>query len=221
MSGDMNPGTEPTDLLTRIIEHKYFCDTVWRQDDLSMSLACPILAEQVLGYRSHMKCPLRSDIYNNTFTFSVSNLCESIPLRYFITGYNIGTTAAELKEYSKCFANPTHRPLSQTGRYLRYNCNVMTRYIQTSHWMWSTEKICTMHCFSTLNIIWVLKRVSPHYSLKSITVHSAINFLAWFIQLVPDVFPHYINSVLSRITRICKSAPPPKGGGGVPQAPQL
>ena len=100
--------------------------------------------------------------------------------------------------------------LSLTGQYLRYNCNVMamqwrTWHILTSHWMWSTEKICIMHCFSTLSIIWVLKRVSPHYSLKSITVHSAINFLTWFIQLVPDVFPHYIKSVLSRITSICKS----------------
>lgn len=156
MSGDMNPGTEPTDLLTRIIEHKYFCDTVWRQDHLSMSLACPILTEQVLGYRSQMKRPLRSDTYNNTFTFSVSNLCESIPLSYFITGYNIGTTAAELKEYSKCFVNPTHRPL--TDRMLlviQLQCDgnaMMTCHIQTSHWMWSTEKICTMHCFSTLNI---------------------------------------------------------------------
>ena len=124
MFGDMNPGTEPTDLLTRIIEHKYFCDTVWRQDHLSMSLACRILTEQVLGYRSQMKRPLRSDTYNNTFTFSVSNLCESIPLSYFITGYNIGTTAAELKEYSKCFVNPTHRPL--TDRMLlviQWQCN--------------------------------------------------------------------------------------------------
>jgi hypothetical protein len=46
---------------------------------------------------------------------------------------------------------------------------------------------------------------SLHYSLKSITLHSAINFLTWFVKLVPDVFPHYINSVLSWITRICKS----------------
>lgn len=44
--------------------------------------------------------------------FVVSNLCESIPHGYFITGYDTGTTAAELKEYSKCFINLTHMPLT-------------------------------------------------------------------------------------------------------------
>jgi len=209
MSGDMNPGTQLTDLSTRIIEHKYFCDTVWRQDHLLMSLACPFLAQQVLGYRSQMKRPIHSDIYGNTFMFVVSNWCESIPQGYFITGYDTGTTAAELKEYSKCFVNLTHRPLRDRTLLViqlqRDGKAMTTRYTQTSHWMWPTEKMCTMHCFSTLNIIWVLMRGSLHYIWKSITVHSAINFLTWLIQLVPDVFPHYINSVLSWITRICKS----------------
>jgi hypothetical protein len=220
MSGDMNPGTEPTDLSTRIMEHKHFCDTVWRQDHLSMSLACLILAQQVLGYRSQTKRPIHCDIYSNTLLFALSNLCESIPHGYFITGYNIGTTAAELREYSKCFVHLTHRPLTNRtllAIQLQRDGNAMiTRYTQTSHWMWSNEKICTMHCFSTLNIIWVLKTVSLQYSLKSITVHSAINFLIRFIQLVPDFFPHYINSVLSWITRICKSKK-----HGAPQAPQV
>jgi len=141
---------------------------LWRQDHLSMSLACPILAEQVLGYRSQTKHPIHSDIYSNTFMFAVSNWCESIPHGYFITGYNIGTTAAELKEYSKCFVNLTQRPLTdRTLLAIQLQCDgnaMMTRYTQTSHWMWSIEKICTMHCFSMFNISGVLKRVSLHYS---------------------------------------------------------
>jgi len=102
-----------------------------------MSLACPILAEQVLGYRSQMQRPIHSDIYNNTFMFSVPNLCESIPHGYFITGYDIGTTAAELKEYIEYFVNPTHRPLTdKTLLAIQLQCDgnaMMTQYTQTSH----------------------------------------------------------------------------------------
>ena len=124
---------------------------MWRQDHLSMSLACPILAQQVLGYRSQMKRQIHSDTYGNTFMFAVSNWCESIPQGYFITGYNTGTTAAELKKYSKCFVNLTDRTLLAIQ--LQRDGNAMTtRCTQTSQWMWPIEKICTMHCFSTLNV---------------------------------------------------------------------
>jgi hypothetical protein len=77
-----------------------------------MSLACQILDQQVISYRSQMKHPIPSDIYSNTFTFAIPNLRESIPHGYYITGYNIGTAAVELKEYSKGFVNLTHRPLT-------------------------------------------------------------------------------------------------------------
>jgi hypothetical protein len=84
------------------------------------------------------KHPIHPDIHSNTFMFSVSNLLESIPNGYFITGYDIGTTAVELKKY-KCFINHTQKPLRDMMLLvLQLQCDgnaLMTQNTQTSHWM--------------------------------------------------------------------------------------